>query len=338
MAEPRQHFSRESSPAPSAPPMFAAPRLELPRFQFAPLPAANAVAAPPRPAQITPPPAPRLFVHQTPTRPRPITHAPAPAPAPVAVAPSPITSSPTARTLPSSVTWSTPVAATPPSQRSLLQRVRPVHMGMLMVVVVMIMAMTSGPAAMHTAPSKLPAAVAGGGADGLLPPRTGMTTSPTAPARAGRAAKETAAPRMLHVGTATLPATVTAGGIPSPAASAQLAVNGGGRLASGQTGVVTMAGMPSPAAAAKLGPEQLPFRPSDGVTLPRTEGERDSHAVDSHYAPAALPMEEAAAPVATPGDSAAHAERQVTLNELTGGTTAADPMPAAPAAGYSSSY
>jgi hypothetical protein len=218
------------------------------------------------------------------------------------------------------------------------------------------MVMTSGPAAMHATPAKLPATVAGGGSlDAMLPPRSGIQGTPPATAAklpaTGRAAR-TPAPRasgraaavgargarMLRVGTASVRANVTAGGIPSPAAAAQLAVSGGGRLAAGHTDSTTMAGMPSPAAAEKLGPEQLPFRPSDGVTLPRATGERDAHAVDAHYGTDSLPMEEPAAPVMTPGASAAHAERQVVLNELTGGTQSANPMPAAPAAGYATAY
>ena len=71
-----------------------------------------------------------------------------------------------------------------------------------------------------------------------------------------------------------------------------------------------MDGIPSAAAAQALGPETLPYKPSDGVTLPRDVGERDSHAVDTHYGDASLPKEAPVdMPVMTPGDSAVHTER-----------------------------
>jgi hypothetical protein len=74
--------------------------------------------------------------------------------------------------------------------------------------------------------------------------------------------------------------------------------------------------MPSPAAAASLAGETLPMRADDGVTLPATTGERDSHAVDSHYADD-LPMEPPVArPALTPGESAAMAEHEVARAQL----------------------
>jgi hypothetical protein len=126
---------------------------------------------------------------------------------------------------------------------------------------------------------------------------------------------------MIVVGSARLRANVRSGGIPSPAASANLAVAGGGRVSAADTGSVQMGGIPSPAASEQLGPQKLPFRPSDDVTLPRMTGERDSHAVDRHYSNATLPMEEPAAPAMTPGAAAERAEHQVQVNNLTGGST-----------------
>ena len=87
-----------------------------------------------------------------------------------------------------------------------------------------------------------------------------------------------------------------------------------------------MGGIPSPAASAQLGPQKLPFRPTDGVTLPRMVGERDSHALDTHYGSDTLPMEEPALPAMTPGASAAQSERQVQINALSG---ASNPAPVA---------
>ena len=80
------------------------------------------------------------------------------------------------------------------------------------------------------------------------------------------------------------------------------------------------------AASAQLGPQKLPFRPTDGVTLPRMVGERDSHALDTHYGSDTLPMEEPALPAMTPGASAAQSERQVQINALSG---ASNPAPVA---------
>lgn len=128
---------------------------------------------------------------------------------------------------------------------------------------------------------------------------------------------------MLVVGSARLRANVHAGGIPSPAAAANLAIAGGGRVSAADTGSVKMGGIPSPAASEQLGPRKLPFRPSDGVTLPRMTGERDSHALDRHYSNATLPMEEPALPAMTPGAAAERAEQQVQVDNLTGGSTPA---------------
>lgn len=327
---------------------FGGPRLELPRFQFAP---STPLARPSTPA---PAPSPQLFVH-APARPA---YAPAPVHAPVH-APVPVHAqvhvpSPAAQAMAS-------VAATPmtlrpalqsASEPTLLQRITPIHMGMLLAAVMVVLVMTSGPGAVKSTPTRLPAVTVGGGggvndslAGGVpMPARSGPTAvaAATANAPAPKAAPAPAvsvdratAPRMLRVGSATLDPRVRAGGIPSPAAAANLAIAGGGRVASNQTDAVRMDGIPSPAASEQLGPQKLAFRPNDGATLPRVTGERDSHAVDSHYGGATLPMEQAAAPAMTPGASAAQAERQVAINQVTGGS-ATPPTP--PAGGYALAY
>jgi hypothetical protein len=68
-----------------------------------------------------------------------------------------------------------------------------------------------------------------------------------------------------------------------------------------------------------MGPQTLPYRPTDGVTLPRVAAERDSHAADSHYGSGTLPMEAPVElPAMTPGQSAANAEQRVVVNDLAG--------------------
>jgi hypothetical protein len=117
--------------------------------------------------------------------------------------------------------------------------------------------------------------------------------------------------------------TVRSGGIPSPAAAANLAVAGGGRVSANSTDQVNLRGIPSAAAAEALGPETLPYRPNDGVTLPRMIGERDSHAVDSHYGRDTLPMEAAVAtPALTPGAAAEQAQQRALQVQLAGSNAA----------------
>lgn len=221
-------------------------------------------------------------------------------------------------------------------------------MGLVLVMAMVAMVVTSGPAAMTATPTRLPALADGGGQGvAMLSPRAGTTaleaagapsarraaaakgkggraiatpaTAPAANARTKRAARA-----YIVVGNAQVKRSVRSGGIPSPAASANLAVAGGGRAAAGSTGSVRLAGIPSTAAAEKLGPQTLPYRPDDGVTLPRSAGERDSHSVDSHYGADTLPMEQAVElPAMTPGAAAARAEHHVARNELTHGSTPA---------------
>jgi hypothetical protein len=94
-------------------------------------------------------------------------------------------------------------------------------------------------------------------------------------------------------------------GIPSPAASASIALQRGGRAPRRNT-AIPMNGMPSPAAAATLGPATLPLRrASDGMSLPRATGERDSHAADTHYG-TTLPLARedlVETPAVTPGQA-----------------------------------
>jgi hypothetical protein len=273
--------------------------------------------------------------------------------APAAAAPAPLTPAAIAMsnsTIPtSSVAWSAPPTD---DRRGLLQRITPVHMGVLMAIAMVMVVMTAGPASMTAKPAKLPAATVNGGGIGVggvpVPARAGTVAIGAASAEGGKAgaaprgAKPRAssarparaaalrAARTLPVGSsARVRANVRAGGIPSPAAAANLAVAGGGRVSAAQTSTVRMNGIPSPAAAEQLGPQKLPFRPTDGVTLPRVTGERDSHAVDQHYGADTLPMETPAAPAITPGAAAAAAERANTMQQLANGSA----TPPAPASG-----
>lgn len=401
MSHPQEQHGQsmpQGAPARSA---FGGSRLELPRFQFAPrtpqpAPAQAAVPAPRHspahhhgaPAPSAPAPvmtaAPMLAPTVRPHVHGGVTHAPTwgasptgyHVPAAVSVAVAPPASAAAHRPPPSSAaramasTATRPVSVSwdhvdPAAERGLLQRITPVHMGVLMVLVMVMMVVTSGPAAMTATPARLPAAtIDGGGGSVPMPVRAGTAATaaatgaaapkPTAAAKAGaapgaaRAARPAGSPaataaasarpatpraRMLQVGSGRVRARVRAGGIPSPAASANLAIAGGGRVRAADTGSVRMAGIPSPAASEQLGPQTLPFRPTDGVTLPRATGERDSHALDTHYAPAQLAMEEPALPAMTPGAAAAQAERQVTINQLSGGST-----PAPVAGGLATAY
>ncbi len=322
-----QHAPRHPAPQYSAPqyaaPQYAAPQYAAPQ-QHAPQ-AQLAYAAAPAPESASMP----VAAQAAPRR----VHSPVP-----------VMQNTTTR---ASVSWDrVPV----PAERTLLQRVSPVHMGVLMVMVMIVMVMSSGPAAMSAKPTKLPALASGGGAtpgDVPMPVRAGATAvdavtatpataaakTPAAKAPAAKAPTgRTAAPgartraRMLVVGSARLRANVRSGGIPSPAAAANLAIAGGGRVSAADTGSVRMGGIPSAAASEQLGPQKLPFRPSDGVTLPRMAGERDNHAVDRHYGNDTLPMEEPALPAMTPGAAAERAERQVQVSNLTGGSSTPAPV------------
>src|SRR5690606_33674908 len=115
--------------------------------------------------------------------------------------------------------------------------------------------------------------------------------------------------KLIRVGSATLRRDTSAGGIPSPAAGTNLLGAGGGRATADATASVNMNGIPSAAAGEKIAPETLPYTPDDGVSMARSTGERDAHAVDTHYGADTLPMEEPAAPAMTPGAAAQQAER-----------------------------
>jgi hypothetical protein len=126
---------------------------------------------------------------------------------------------------------------------------------------------------------------------------------------------ELAPSRDLRVGSATVPSDVSAGGIPSIAASEKLAVVSGGGGAAATRAVPVAAGSPSQASGAR------------SVTLPGT-GERDGYAADtaatsgggaspstSGATPPSSPQTITApqddapvAPAVTPGQSAAQAE------------------------------
>jgi hypothetical protein len=118
--------------------------------------------------------------------------------------------------------------------------------------------------------------------------------------------------------------TISHGGIPSPAAGKLLTRAAGGGAATTATAPdgapLVFAGIPSPAAAAKLAPQTLPYRPSDGVTLPRMSIERDGHAADTHYGadrPLA-PGTPAARPALTPGEAAHQSEQRAAGIDLSG--------------------
>lgn len=378
MSYPHQNEPQQMPRADQPHSAFSGPRLDLPRFQFAPSsslarPTAEAASAPRSPesapewlrasaeqrrptaapawqaaptAMPTPIPqqqAPQYAVPQQHAPQDQLAYATAPAPAPMRVvtqaaplrAPSPVPVMQNATTR-ATVSWD---RVPPPAERTLLQRVSPVHMGVLMVMVMIVMVVSSGPAAMSAKPSRLPALAMGSGVAGdvPMPMRAGATAVDAVKAPAKVAAKPVPAAkatkgrpvaprartrvRMIVVGNARLRADVRSGGIPSPAAAANLAVAGGGRVSAADTGSVRMGGIPSAAASEQLGPRKLPFRPSDGVTLPRMAGERDNHAVDSHYGKDTLPMEEPALPAMTPGAAAERAERQVQISNLTGGSS-----------------
>lgn len=209
-------------------------------------------------------------------------------------------------------------------QPSLLQRITPLHMGVALIMVIVFMVMTSGPPKVRNTPARLSALpVAGGGNVNSLSEVTPPNRSDVqvTPANKQSSATPTAPPMKEP----------PMDGIPSPAASAKLAltISGGGSEAT--TDTIIFDGIPSPAAAAKLGPQTLPYRPSDGVTLPRSSTERDAHAMDTYYGSGSdtLPLEEPSAPVLTPAGAAAAAERSVTLGSI--GSQSA--TPAVPSAG-----
>ncbi|MCW2962416.1 MAG: hypothetical protein JWM90_2803 [Thermoleophilia bacterium] len=312
-------------------------------------PAQHAPAQPQQYHQQAPVPTYAAQVAQPPVyyTPAPVAYAPAPAAPPMYAAPAPAARAPQALaatpTRPSTISWdrlAPPVA----TDKTLLQRITPVHMGVLLIMVVIAMVVTAGPVAMKTpTPGRLPALATGGGGDGIASPtlaRAGTTATAAAvgtpppggiaPVSAPVSAvlpKVAAAP-VVKVGSATVDVAVRHGGIPSPAAAAGLSGRGvgGGAAPSGTPGT-QFEGMPSPAAAEKLGPQTLPYRPSDGMTLPRTAGERDGYAADRHYGTAgtlamSAPVER---PALTPGAAAAQAEQIVAHQDLTG--TSGVPIP-----------
>jgi len=260
-------------------------------------------------------------------------------------------------TRPASVSWERLDA--PPAERTLLQRVTPVHMGVVMILVLVFAVMASGPTAMRTPGTNrlpaLPGSVSGGGSgDPLAPPRAGATavnaaatansttsavTPAAVPAKSAPNVTKVGTPRamagagMLRIGSARLNPRILHGGIISPAAGTQLLVSGGGTAPSNTTEHVRMTGIPSPAAGSKLAPQALPYRPSDGVTLPRTDGQRDSHATESHYA-GTLPMEQPVErPAMTPGQAAEDAEQRTSEADLAS-TTGSKPRPDGPISAY----
>lgn len=162
-------------------------------------------------------------------------------------------------------------------------RVTPLHMGVLLTLLVLAFVIARGTpsGSFRATPARLPAAVTPSGAHDL-------------------------------------PLKREPAGMPSSASAQSLALEQGGkaRYHRGDTTAIRLKSMPSPAAAATLAPT-LPLHRlvGDGNSLPRSIAERDSHAVDHHYAGASgsqtLPLERAVAtPAVTPGQAAAQAEVQ----------------------------
>ena len=248
--------------------------------------------AAPAPAP-APSPAPQQYAHAVPT----------PAPAAYAPLPVPATTMAATPTRPATtISWDRLEPEV--EQRTLLQRITPRHMGVLLVVVVGIMIMTSGPAAMKT-PTGLPAVAEGGGGAMPVQPRAGSAAldaaeSAATPAATGAAAAAKAkvkapakgrvikkagglAPGTIDVAGVALSANVQHGGIPSGAALDNMAVvDGGGAL---------------PAV-------------DDGVTLP-TSSERDAHGAERRIDGGGAIDDIPITPVMTPGSAAKVAEEIV---------------------------
>lgn len=315
----------------------ALPRLDLPRFQIAqpaprPAPAPHTPAPPqmasmPRVEQRRPAPGPWISpTAQAPAMVAPMAttgaayaYAPAPlvhhAPAPVyqhvAQEPPAPRMSAAAHAM-ANATHGTPIAwdrLEPKAEQTLLQKITPMHMGVLLVIGILTMVISSGPAQVAPTAPKLNAT--GGGYDPTA------TTSSTTPATATTAVTTPATPaaRTIAVGTGRLDPTAQFGGIPSAAASQALSgrVSGGG----GPSGsaAIRLNGIPSPAAAEAMDPTVtgggVGAATDDGVTLP-TASERDAYAVESHYAANILPVEDPVElPAMTPAQSAQQAEQQV---------------------------
>ena len=336
---PQQHYAQpvaqqQYAPAPQpqyAPQQYAQPQYAQPHPQYAPqqAPAPTFHATPTamqQPVAVTyAAPQPPVQVQQRPMAPRP---APRPTPA-LANATRPA----------STISWDR--IAPQSTEPTFLQRITPVHMGVLLVLVMVAMVATSGPATMAVKPARLPALASGGGTagDSMLPSRAGTTAVNAARANGAPAAKVANAPAKaprarvraraktntawIRVGNARVRRAVRSGGIPSPAAAANLAIAGGGRVSANSTDSVNLRGIPSAAASEALGPETLPYRPDDGVTLPRMVGERDSHALDSHYGRDTLPMEaQVATPALTPGQSAEQAQQRALMIDMAGSNAA----------------
>lgn len=142
------------------------------------------------------------------------------------------------------------------------------------------------------------------------------------------------APTVAGGGAQTLPMKRDASGMPSPAAAAAISVERGGQAPRMLTSNVRMKGIPSPAAAATMAPATLPLRATDGMTLPRLAGERDSHAVEHHYggspSSATLPMRAVEQPALTPAQAAQQAESRAAAQGAIADGGYYDPQPSVP--------
>lgn len=200
--------------------------------------------------------------------------------------PQPFTPAPRQYAAPRPATPSAQTFFQPAAERSWLT---PMHLGMLATLVAVALVLANGPgASMRTSPVSLPVKVG--------------------PAPAGPASS-------------TLPLKRKSQGIPSPAAAASLAVEGGGRAPRGSTSAIRLNGIPSPAAAATMGPQTLPLRRTDSMTLPRTSGERDSWAEEHHYGADVVSGGGGAdsmpsAPAMTPGEAADQARLAATTQQV----------------------
>lgn len=274
------------------------PQLDLPTFSFRPLqldpqPQTSPSPSPsprprprPRPQYQTAQPAPTLPQPQVQYQPQPIYAAP---PAPPTIAP--IRPKPRAmQPIPQFASNASPTVAA--ADKTFLQKLTPAHMGVMMALVTLMMIIiNASPGATMRAPTTraLPA-LSGGGTD-TLPLTRGQLANPAAATQVSG----------------------TMRGMPSAAAATHMARPGSASATLPKAPVLQMAGIPSPAAAQALGPDTLPLRPSDGTSMPRTSGERDSHANESYYTgEATLPLERSTAPVSapavTPGEAATNAE------------------------------
>lgn len=173
----------------------------------------------------------------------------------------------------SSISWER--LEQPEEERTFLQKITPMHMGFLLIGIVLLMIISSKPGAVRTAATALPEVVDGSGVAAMpVQPRPAIAATGVSDA-APRTVK------MIKIGSGSLPVTAQHGGIPTAAASVAMSkgVLGGG------------------------GPSV-----NDGVTLPRSTGERDAPTREVKTGGGGAAETPPATPVMTPGASAQQAE------------------------------